>query len=463
MAGEKDLEKEGLTPVIKDPRIVKKSIRPLLIFIITTIFLGTGFYNNQWRSADRNKFEDHQLDTEGFVIGRMVKARRDGLFSLAGLPGNVAGRQIKSQYEAYYQNLDFDFFVPYYSQIGFQGMTLSFFDRIIPFTGEKKIKIFKMLKSLLFAATLAIIVLWCYREFGLASAATVVITTIFSQWMTMFGRNLWWSMWAFYLPFITTLFVLKKKKRTSWTSILTFAAVFIKCSYNGYEYITTTIIMMLTPYIYYGIFEGWGVKRLTKKISIAAITAISAVLSSTAILTYQIANVMGSFQRGVNHIFIYSFGKRAHGNASNYPEIFADSLNASTINVIKEYLHGSVFDLNNLFETNYGFLRVSYLTVIGIVAVFSCMICLSTQFPDKAPFRRINEHRVKVSALAASTWFSVLAPLSWFVVFKGHSFVHTHMNKIAWHMPFTLLGFALVGMMASYMLSGIGENLRAKT
>jgi hypothetical protein len=47
------------------------------------------------------------------------------------------------------------------------------------------------------------------------------------------------------------------------------------------------------------------------------------------------------------------------------------------------------------------------------------------------------------------TWFSLLAPLSWFVIFKGHSFIHTHMNAITWHMPFMFLGFALVGYVAT--------------
>jgi hypothetical protein len=62
--------------------------------------------------------------------------------------------------------------------------------------------------------------------------------------------------------------------------------------------------------------------------------------------------------------------------------------------------------------------------------------------------RRNAPERRTSAALLAATWFSLLAPLSWFVLFKAHSFIHTHMDAIVWHMPFVLLGFAVVGRLA---------------
>jgi hypothetical protein len=49
-------------------------------------------------------------------------------------------------------------------------------------------------------------------------------------------------------------------------------------------------------------------------------------------------------------------------------------------------------------------------------------------------------------ALLAATWFSLLAPLSWFVLFKAHSYIHTQINFILWQMPFTIFGFAFCGL-----------------
>jgi len=65
----------------------------------------------------------------------------------------------------------------------------------------------------------------------------------------------------------------------------------------------------------------------------------------------------------------------------------------------------------------------------------------------------------KLTALSLALWFSLLAPLSWMVIFKGHSYIHTHMNFITWHMPFTILGFGLMGAFLSLLVATI-YNLR---
>jgi len=447
--------------------ISNKTSKSIFLLLISTLLLGLGFYNNQWQAADQDWFANHQLDTESLVVGRLVKSRRDGIFAGGGLPCRVQGGEIQdgadvvnSQYEAYYKNLNFETSGPYYSQIGFQGITLSLFDKIKPFSPERNIRVLRLLNSMLFALTLSIIIVWFYLEFGFVSSVMVLATTIFSQWVTVFGRNLWWVMWAFYLPFIASLFILIKQKSYRFAILITFIAVFIKCLYNGYEYITTTLLMMLTPYIYYSIFERWKLKLFFQRISIAAIAAIASVLSSTAILAYQIGADTGSFKKGLHHIFIYSVGKRTHGNPSDYPEVYAESLNADTLGVLDKYLKGLIFDFNSVFDTSFDLLKVEYITVIVLFFVSSCLIYLSKHFSDKIFFRRISANRRKLTALSIATWFSLLAPLSWILVFKGHSHIHTHMNYITWHMPFTFFGFALFGLVGFYLLGEIFDKFR---
>ena len=207
----------------------------------------------------------------------------------------------------------------------------------------------------------------------------------------------------------------------------------------------------------------WKLKLFVKKISIIATTAIVSVLSSSIILASQISSATGSFKKGFHHIFIYSVGKRTHGDANNYPQVYADSLNTDTLGVIDKYLKGIIFDFNNIFNTSLSFLRINYLTVIVIFLVFSCLVYLSKHCPEKIFFRKISKNRRKLSALSIASWFSFLAPLSWFVIFKGHSYIHTHMNYITWHMPFTLLGFALFGLVGSYLVSEIFDILHNKS
>ena len=206
-----------------------------IIFLIclSTFLLGIGFYNNQWKAVEQDWFMTHQQDTESLVVGRMAKSKQDGILSGGGLTGNVSGGHIQTggvqnQYQAYYKNFNFENFSPYYSQIGFQGITCSLLDKITLFPPEKNISVLRFLNSYFFALILSIIVIWFYLEFGFISFITVLLSTIFSQWMTVFGRNLWWVMWAFYLPFLASLYnILINQKKTHPVIMITFAAILI--------------------------------------------------------------------------------------------------------------------------------------------------------------------------------------------------------------------------------------------
>jgi len=84
-------------------------------------------------------------------------------------------------------------------------------------------------------------------------------------------------------------------------------------------------------------------------------------------------------------------------------------------------------------------LKIRYLYLIGLFLVASILVWLPRRRSRPWPSHR------SARALVGTTWFSILAPLSWFVLFKAHSDVHTHMNFLVWQMPFTLFGFAVVG------------------
>jgi hypothetical protein len=66
--------------------------------------------------------------------------------------------------------------------------------------------------------------------------------------------------------------------------------------------------------------------------------------------------------------------------------------------------------------------------------------------------------RPRITPLVVATWVSILAPLSWFFVFKSHSYIHTHINFVVWQMPFTLFGFATWGVVASLAWSRLARS-----
>ena len=146
---------------------------------------------------------------------------------------------------------------------------------------------------------------------------------------------------------------------------------------------------------------------------------------------------------GVEHV-IWSFGKRTYGEAEDFPPVYAASLNAGTLSVVITYMNGVFFDLNNYLSIENAFISNFLLKIryYYLIVLFIAMSALLFWRSHKVMQTSRQRHFI---ALICATWFSILAPLSWFVIFKAHSYIHTHMSFLLWQMPFTLFGFAVFG------------------
>lgn len=443
--------------------------RKIFIWAMSIGLLFFGFFSNLWHVAEQQWFDTHQRDTESLIIGRMVKSRQDGIFSVGGLTGAgiadiqqkwITSNQIDNQYSAYLNKHSFDKFSPYMSQTGGQGIIFSLLDRRIPLSPQIKLWSFYVLTALLSAIALTTIVGWFYEEFGGWVAICVIGSAVLSQWLTVFGKNLWWSLWAFYLPMIVVLCLLKRHRVPSDRQfirfgILIFISVLVKCFINGFEYITTILIMMVTPCIYYAVLDKWS-RHQYLKWTLAAVGGSSvAIFFSLIMLCFQIGAAKDGFMDGVAHV-IYSFGKRTHGEAGGFPEVYAASLDAGTIGVVVTYLNGIFFDLNNYLSQSNPFvsnflLKIRYVYLIVLFIGMAALLFLRSR-------KMMAERRQHSIALIWTTWFSILAPLSWYVIFKAHSYIHTHMSFLLWQMPFTFFGFAVFGATVMAWIKGNGQK-----
>ena len=241
------------------------SVKRIAIWSLSILLLFLGFYINLWRAAGPSWFKTHQRDTEAHIMGRMVKSRQDGIFSAGALNGDGKIKDIPEQWEsasgiqrqyiAYLNNLSYDEFYTYLSQPGGQGMVFSLIDRLLPLPSKVKLQLFYILTALLSAIAITAVISWFYQEFGFYVAVCVLVTTLFSGWLTVFGKNLWWCTWAFYLPMIAVLYYLKRQigdtdRQYLKFGLLVFIAISIKCFINGYEYMTTTLVMMVVILCY---------------------------------------------------------------------------------------------------------------------------------------------------------------------------------------------------------------------
>jgi hypothetical protein len=437
---------------------LSENIKSFLFFLAATAVLFLGFDGNAWRAADPDFFDKHQIAMESFIVGRILKSARDGVFSAGGLPGlagpdaeppDIENPNYQFQYQAYRDSLPFQSYAVYKSQNGGQGMLFGALNAVLPFSPQDTLALFHGLTSLLSAAALGLILAWFHREFGLAAGVTALIGAALAQWLTVFGRNLWWSIWAFYLPMaVVLIYLIRRRDRSALPparfGIVVFAAVLGKCFFNGYEYVTTTLIMMVAPLVYFAFRDGIGWRRFLSGLLASVAASILAILASMTALCIQIASVTGNFTDGIDHI-VYSLLRRSYANPQMFPADYAASLNADPVGVVITYLKGIFLDLNNYIAApnawvaTYVFqIRYLYLIILFVGASIALLALLRA--PHAAGLRPRGR------ALVAALWFSLLAPLSWLVIFKAHSYVHTFMNNLVWQMPFTLFGFAACGL-----------------
>jgi len=421
-------------------RSSSESAKNAAISVLSSVLLFCGFYWNCFHVTDRRLFVSHQRDVEFLVVGRLVKSHSDGILSAGGLPGWVSpgttplaygDQAFDYQYRAYINGLTFDSYKPYESQNGGQALVLSLLDRSVPLSPHARLQFFRMLTSLLLALTLTMVVLWFFREFGSCVAMFVLVSMVVSQWLAILGRNPWWSTWAFYLPMVVVMHFLRHDRPLTnghvlKFGILVFISVLAKCLLTGYEYITTTLIMMIVPFVYYGILDRLSTRNFMRYTLAAIFSSSVAIFLSLTILCCQIAAVEGNMRAGVDEI-TYSLQKRTHADPSGFPLVYRDSLGSSTASVVLKYLNSKFF------------LKVRYWFLTALFLVMSVAVIL------RGNRYAFASHR-KTAALVLATWFSALAPLSWFVIFKAHAFIHTFIDPIVWQMPFTLFGFAVCGL-----------------
>jgi len=439
-----------------------RTTKSLIIFGVSLLLLHLGFSSNTWRISEEARFLSHQQDSESLVLGRLVKSRQDGVSAAGGLTGAgipndihrdwITSEQVSDQYAAYLDGSRFDDYSPYLSQTGGQGMLLSLLDRILPLPPPETLELFHSLTSLLSAAAFRLIVVWFYLEFGLLTSGVVLSSVVFSLWLTLFGRNLFWSTWAYFVPMIGMMYYSRhadasgRMGRHHVLGLLGFLLISIKCFINGYEFVTTTLIMMMVPLAYHDLKRKASLLELAKRSASFLAGGLAAIAVNLFVLSLQIAHALqGSLSDGWRHI-LYSLGKRTYGIGDDYSETVAASLEASVLDVLRTYLTGVYVDTTHFVEAfrlyRLSFVlerEIEYWQLIVLFALGSGYVVLSTRAASA-------EGRQSRLALVVATWMSIAAPLSWYVIFKGHSYIHTHMNYILWQMPFTLFGFAVVGL-----------------
>jgi len=439
---------------------MKTSLLKILYIVIVTILFTLGFYRNQWQAVDMSEVQYRRDVSEIFVLGRLVKSHQDGIFSAGGLLGigdvsesSLESRVIKNQYNKYSSGIGFSQYWVYKSHPGFQGIVFSAFDSLTNFTPLINLSIFRMGVSLLLSITLAMFCLWVGMEIGWFASVLVVLFILASKWFSIFGGNIYWSLWSFYLPLTTFSFLIKRSEADHSAPpkrliLVAFMLSLVKILFSGFEFITSSLLIITVPFVYYAVLNNWGWKEFARQMTSLGISLISSTMVGLVILGIQIKSVLGSYAEALKYI-IFAWSKRTYGyeNLMGSPSGITESFVEKILDVIGNYLNGHAFSLSTHLRINSSLIRdLADGRYLFLILLFMCATI--TFFIRHSPSRKTETYQTGI-ALVVATWFSILGPISWFVVFRDHAALHTRLDFIVWQMPFTLYGFALIGFVAS--------------
>ena len=439
----------------------RKLIINVCLFTLTMLAFTLGYYKNYWRVIEQDRFNGFDVYCQSQVLGRVIRAEKEGIFSDAGLNGwvrddsimkNMTWEQMTAfQFEIYTKNLDLgkSNFIIYDTQIGGQAMLFALIDKISPFSNSKNLNLFWIITSLSLAFLMSVFIFWVFKNYGFYPSMITFLLLISSPLLTIFGRNLYLVFSTFYLPFIIMLILLHYEALQNRTLsmkrlfIISVVLVFIKLFFTGFEFISTALVMFTVPLFYYLFLCRWKLNFFFKRFASVVLGAISAIIFYAILYSYQLSTIKGSFMWGFKNI-LSSFLRRSYGNSANFDIAFKSSFESNVFDVLRIYLRSPAiaFNKSNLFNLE---------TLICILIIFSLLSILPKNISPS-----IYKNRKRNIPLVFTTWISILAPLSWFIIFKAHSYVHSNgFDDIVWCMPFLLFGFALLGSILSSIIKDI--------
>jgi hypothetical protein len=416
------------------------------LFMISLFTLFASFQFNIFGVAEGEWFRTHQYDSEALIVGRMVRSNESGMFSEGGVLGkytDMPGDENHNTNALYRGDLEGGTFRRYESQMGMQGMYFSALDRLLDSVGilsiGKRIGFYQSIHSFLLALVLSVLLIYIYIECGVVTTAVVLMTLIYSQWLVVFGDNMYWAMWLMYLPMVVSFALHKNEELTgNFNRLLTFVLItvifFAKCG-AGYEYLSTILISLVTPSVYFALKNDWDFIKLSKRVVLLGLSGMAGFVLALIVHGIQLSFALGGFEKAKNSITT-TIAKRTHGNPDVMPEVYRRSLESDFSQVFTMYWSGEAISLANVGLD----IKITFGT---IVTIFLAVTILA--FAISRSLSSLREERRVLLGLSAACWFSILAPLSWFFLAKGHSFIHTHMNHVLWHLPYTIFGFILVG------------------
>ena len=306
----------------------------------------------------------------------------------------------------------------YISSLGLQGKV--FRKLASSWDSSTREKNLRMIASFLTALTLSGVVLLINRKYNFLMALCFGMTFLLSPWIVNYSNRLYWVEFTWFLPMVVGLICsiwIDKRIVRIISYILAFITIMLK-SLCGYEFITAIMLGLIT-FILVDLIKAIIAKDKKRALLIFRTTVL---IGIAALLGFFMAIVLhanlrgdGSIMDGIKSIIERDVLRRVGGGGLNdFEELYWDSFNASSYETFNLYFHFKT-DIIAGLDPN---------TFAGLI-VLPVVIFLHDYFAKK-----LNSENALLYVV------TFLTSISWFVLAKNHSYIHTHMNFVMWYFGF---------------------------
>ena len=304
---------------------------------------------------------------------------------------------------------------PYYSSFMLQSLICSFFYQY---------GVSYHFMDFICATITAVVVMGCslviVNRFNIRFGVCFYIVSLLSPFLSMFASNLFFVPFFWFLPAILMYFIMKSLdnvKKIVILATLLYVCVLLKCL-CCYEYLSTMLIFTFSIPVLDVLSSRVNNKKLAT-IVVLTCMFLSLLAFITALLIHS-TMLSDSIIDGITKIWEDIVLRRTYGDSSRWEmdALTAESLKSSVFGVLYTYI--------------FGWKEIMFPSVSG--NVFPVLLIASSAILFYEVIRKNNETQTYELAILYLLYF--VASVSWFVLAKSHSYVHTHMNYAMWYIGF---------------------------
>ena len=388
----------------------KKILITLLMCIIMTINFSFNIFTSQDELIGYTKFREFQGDSEGIVLSKIDQCNYNYKSKYGLSYTYLNNNKIQSLSPKNSENIMFE---DYVSQVGLQGFVFSFmYNKLhIP------IKIMNILCSMLLVAVLISICIILCKKYSKFLGIVFYITFLLSPWIIAFARNLYWVEFTWFLPALLALILSLNHSRRKICVPLIYIAIFIKCL-CGYEYLSSIILFTVSFFIIDFIQSKNKKERKEIIKTIIAVSIACALGFLTAIVIHSYLRGDGNIVNGLVDIYKQDVARRTlniSGSEQFENTIYEKSINATIFATVKKYFTWST---NIILGIEGQYFRIMvFLTII--IVLYNYM-----------------KHKENSKRDLSMFIMFLITTMSWYILGKSHSYIHTSMNYALWYFGF---------------------------